>query len=73
MYKLRLFSVFVLLALLLSAALSPAVAQETAPVSADSSAVVLGVPIEKTTTTWELVKGVELHLHHGTETGEYAL
>ena len=59
MYKLRLFSVFVLLALLLSAALSPAVAQETAPVSADSSAVVLGVPIEKTTTTWELVKGVE--------------
>jgi len=27
-------------------------------VSADSSAVVLGVPIEKTTTTWELVKGV---------------
>ncbi|PKO21646.1 MAG: hypothetical protein CVU38_13625 [Chloroflexi bacterium HGW-Chloroflexi-1] len=58
MYKLRLFSVFVLLALLLSAALSPALAQEAVPMSANSSAVVLDVPIEKTTITWELVKGV---------------
>jgi|GEM_PF-2017595 len=56
MVRRKLSAVFVLLALLLSATLSPAMAQEAAPVSADSASVAVDGPIERTFTTWELLK-----------------
>ena len=55
----KLFAVFVWVALLLSVALPSVMAQEGAPVSADSAPVALDVPIQRTSTTWELVKGVD--------------